>query len=151
MFAFALPAIVKRFLPHGLIVLAVLAGVWFLDHRGYQRAKADAETRLKANAIIIEKALRKSEARMTANMAATDSATAARVEQIETINRTIIQPTLTKEFTREIRFTDPAAGISDELRAAINTALNLIPGTGASAVDGSLTIPLPAPGPARDQ
>jgi hypothetical protein len=146
-----MPALLLRFLPHGLIVLAVLAGVAWIDHRGYQRAKADAETRLKANAIAVAKLLRKSEARMAANMAATDADTAARVDRIETVNRTFIQPTLTKEFTREIRFSDPAAGINDILRATINTAIGLIPVSGSGGTDSSLTVELPDPGAARDQ
>jgi hypothetical protein len=144
-------AIIRPFIPHVAIAAALGVGLWYLDHRGYQRAKADAETRLKANAIAVAKLLRKSEARMAANMAATDADTAARVDRIETVNRTIIQPTLTKEFTREIRFSDPAAGINDGLRAAINTAIGLIPGSGSGGTDSSLTVELPDPGDARDQ
>lgn len=138
-----MPAILLRFLPYGLAVAAVLGAMWYLDHRGYQRAKADAEHERLVNKQAVQAIVSASEKSMLDRLGEIDTDTAARVNTIQTINRTIIQPTLTKELTRETRFADPLAGMSDGVRAEINRARNL---SCAPRLDGGIECPLPPVG-----
>lgn len=142
-------AIVRPFLPHILAVAAILGVVWWLDHRGYSRAQAD----MAAQAARIENAvrsdLRRTEQRLAEKMDANDRAVASQVAGIDAIHRTIIQPTVTRELAREVRYSDPAAGISDGLRAEINRALAAV--ACAPTSDGGISCALPAAERAREQ
>lgn len=142
-------ALLRPLLPHIAAVTAIVALFWWLDHRGYERARAD----MASDAARIENRLRidlrESERRLGDRMMAIDRDMSARIASLDQIHRTIIQPTLLKELTRETRYSDPASGISDGLRAEVNRALAAV--ACAPAPDGGIVCALPDAGSARDE
>ncbi|MDF0540768.1 hypothetical protein PX699_00300 [Sphingobium sp. H39-3-25] len=117
-----MPAWLIRILPHVLVVAAVLGAIWWIDHRGYARARKDAAYERMVTATMIVRARRDSEAAMAAEIAAIGRTVGDQVAGIRQINRTIVQPTLTKEIASNARYSDPAAGVSVQLLDAINAA-----------------------------
>lgn len=139
-------ALLRPLLPHAVALAAILALLWWLDHRGYQRARtemaaeaAHVESRLRAD-------LRQSERQLGERIAAIDRHMATRSAALDSLHRTIIAPTVTKELARETRYSDPALGISDGLRAEINRALAAVACT--AAADGDIVCTLPNAGTA---
>jgi len=106
-----MPAIILRFLPHIAIALAIIGAIFFIDHRGYQRAQAD-QAKLEARIA----------AKITDAVDAIDKKTAVRIADIDTTQRTIVQPVLTREILANPRLSDPDAGITPAMRDAINAA-----------------------------
>jgi len=106
-----IPAWLLRFLPHIAVALAVIGALLFVDHRGYARAQDDQK---------------KLEQRITAKISdavdAIDKKTATRIADIDTTQRTIVQPVLTREIIANPRLSDPALGITPAMRDAINAA-----------------------------
>jgi hypothetical protein len=124
---------------------AVIGAAWYLDHRGYQRAKADAERRQLADAVLAEQKTRRIEKALVEAVAKIDANTGKRISAIDITERTIVQPTLQKEIRSEVRFTDPAAGITVGMLGALNAARAA---SCATAADGAVTCALPAAEPA---
>lgn len=144
-----IPQILLRLLPYGLAALALLGAVLWIDHQGYSRAKHDAERQNLVTALIVKKLVDKSEQRMIEAVSRADTSAGDTIRQIETVNRTIIQPTITREIQNAPRLSDPALGITDVLRLAINQVLALGPDPTDPA--GSVTIELPEGQPAPDE
>ncbi len=142
-----IPLGLKPFLPHILAVAAILGVVWYLDHRGYERAKASLAAQAARIEAKVRSDLRRSEQRLAGRIDALDREVAGQVAGIDALHRTVIQPTITKELTRETRYSDPAAGISDGLRAEVNRALAAV--ACAPAADGGIVCALPDAEPAR--
>lgn len=144
-----MPAILLRLLPHALAVAAILGGLWYIDLRGYQRAQADAARERLITALMLTRAVRQTEAQLGERLAVIASTVDVQIAGIEQLNRTDIRPTIVKELSREIRFTDPAAGIPDSVREAINRGIAA--STCAATADGGIRCPLPGPAAAADQ
>lgn len=122
-----MPLFLKRYDGHIAVVLAIVAAVIYIDHRGYQRAKVDtalAESRRQAAEAEM---VRKIEKTLVEGLAAIDGRTADRLAAIDQVDRTIVQPTIVRELARDPRYSDPAAGISVELRDALNAARGAAP------------------------
>lgn len=122
----AIPAPIRRFLPHALIVLSVvllLGGlVLWIDHRGYQRASHDrdlADAKLRAE---IKQDILDYEHRSVDRENARASDTMGKLDQIAR-NTAAGSARIIKEMTHEVRFTDPALGIPPSVRDEINRAL----------------------------
>ncbi len=141
-------AFLKLFGPHIAIALALGGAIWYLDHQGYQRATRDAEARDLKLRTDLQADLRGVEQALSQKLAAIDADTASARAGIATA-RTIIQPTIVKELTRETRYSDPAAGLSDGLRAAVDRARAALACT--SAPDGGISCALPAAAPSGGQ
>ena len=129
-------AIVLRFLPTILAVAAILGGMAWIDHRGYQRARNDAEADAKfertVTALLIERAARRQEQRLVARIAAIDTALAERLGSIETTRRTNVQPVIAKELARDPSLSEPDRAMSDCLRDAVNAAISETAGPAAA-------------------
>jgi hypothetical protein len=141
-------ALALRFLPHLAVALAVTGALWWIDHQGYERARQDAEARNLKLHTELQAGLRGFEQALSGKLAAIDERTARTRAGIGQ-TRTILQPTLMKELTRETRYADPDAGISDGLRAAIDRARAAV--ACAPAPDGGIVCTLPAAEPAQGQ
>lgn len=139
----------RPFLPH--IAIAGLLGlvVWWIDHQGYQRARDDADRRAAKLENVLRSDLRQSEARLAGTIMETAGKTRATIDAIDLRSTTIIKPTITKEIAREARLSDPALGLSDGLRAAVNRALP--PVTCGAPAPGRLECSLPDAVPAPQQ
>lgn len=144
-----MPAILLRFLPHIAIVLAVLGGVAWIDHKGYQRAKKDAEFERMVQAHQIQIAVNRINTKTADTIALADLNATSTVREVQTFNRTVVQPTLIREIQNAPQLADPDRGITDGLLKLINSALDLGPDTATAS--GSVSIALPESGPAPDE
>ena len=115
--------------PYVGAVVLVGGAVWYIDHRGFSRAEAEADARateLELHRTQLKLDLRgmvdDSETRMSSRIEEGDARLAAQLGNIDQVNLTIIQPTLVKEIQNEVRLSDPSAGITDGVREALNTS-----------------------------
>lgn len=151
MLAFFARPLVKALLPWagGLIaVLAVLVGVAWIDHRGYQRAVQDRDVADLKMRVAIQHDLDRFEKRAIDREADRDRALNEKLAQNATAtdaSKTIIQ----RELTHEIRYTDPGAGIPDRVRAEIDRSLARV--ACARTDGGGIKCTLPDAAAAGDQ
>lgn len=138
-----MPAIILRLLPYIAGVGLILAAIWYLDHRGYQRAQKDAEFERMATAIMIGKYVGKLEAEIRETISGIDRNLAARIDNIDLVQRTIIQPTIEREIRNDPRFSDNSLGITDVMRRAINRAIEQ--SACPTRINGGDCVALPAP------
>lgn len=124
-----LPVWAIKLLPYGAAALALGGAVWYIDHRGYERAETEATARdsqRKLDLAEFEKAVAQEvdglETSMQVAINDSDSRVVSHLNSLEIVNRTVIQPTLTREIQRETRLSDPAAGITDIMRQELNRA-----------------------------
>ena len=138
--------------PYVGAVLLLLGAVWFLDHRGYQRAKHEAEladareeaSRLQMRAEI-DRQVQGLEGRMQKIVSESDTRLRQQIDSIEVQNRTIIQPTITREIQNgPPRLTDPGSGITPGLRDALNAARAQSGCPNSATPDSRTGCPLPA-------
>ncbi|PZU59845.1 MAG: hypothetical protein DI547_05045 [Sphingobium sp.] len=136
-------AFLRPFLPHVLAVALILGGVWWLQHIGYQRGRADAD----ADFARVQAAIRDNRERLETDLAGKmtdgDRTLSSLISSIDADDRTVIQPTITKEIVREARYSDPACAFTDGVFREINAAR----GRSACAArpDGSIECALPQP------
>jgi hypothetical protein len=146
----------RSILKFGLPLLLILGALWFIDHRGYQRAedkykleKAEADARaLEANRLA-EQRSRKLEQVMQGVVTEVDEKLGVRLTSLDVLKQTIIQPTLTKEILSDPRYSNPDAGISVGMLDTLNTARAATNPACTSTANGGLTCPLPAAQPAE--
>lgn len=132
-------------LPYVGAVALVGGAVWYIDHRGYERAEHQAEQRekerqlqLAATAILIRDQAAQTRQEMQQLITDSDNRLSATLRNLDTENTTIVQPTLVKEIRSDPRFTDPSAGITDGMLRAINTARGInTPSTGSASADSN--------------
>lgn len=109
--------------------LLIMGGLWYVDHRGYQRAENEAQQRETKrqldlqifNAMLAQQTKDLEESMQSAIMDS-DGRVVGALQSLDVTNKTVIQPTLTREIQRETRFTDPATGISDGMLRELNRA-----------------------------
>jgi hypothetical protein len=104
------------------ILAALVLGVWYIDHRGYQRAKhhyEEAEAKAQQRA---DELARRIEKTLTDKLAEMDQRTAQRISAIDVEERTVVMPTITREIRNDPRLSDPSSSISDGLLGALNQA-----------------------------
>lgn len=142
-------AMVRPFLPHIAALAALLAAIWYLDHRGYERARRDAAADAALMENKVRSQLRQTERRLAGRIDAIDRGVADQIAGIDATHRTVIQPTIMKELSRETRYGDPAAGISDGLRTEVNRALQTVACSPTPA--GGIVCALPDASPAGEQ
>lgn len=118
-----------KVLPYAGAVALVGGAVWYIDHRGFERAESEAAARETERKLMqaelkieLQKMIRDSELVMAAKVMESDERLVRSLDNIDQVNRTIIQPTLTREIRNEARLSDPNAGITDGVREALNTA-----------------------------
>src|SRR5690606_34270669 len=105
----------------------------------------DAKFERMATAMLIDRYVSGLEERLRDTIASIDRNLAAKIDDMELVQRTIIQPTIEKEIRNDPRFSDNSLGLADGMRDAINRARS------QSACPASLTggdcVALPAPTP----
>ena len=123
---------VLKLLPYVGAVALVGGAVWYIDHRGYERAEEEAKARETERQLFqaqleikLQRMVNDSETRMAAKIIESDQRITEQLANIDQVNRTIVQPTLIKEIQNEARLSDPSAGITDGMRGAINSARGL--------------------------
>lgn len=150
----ALPIWALKVLPYVGAVVLVGGAVYYIDHRGYKRAEAEATARENERLLLvkdielkIQESIHQSELRMQGQLIALDAQLSEKIAAIETINRTIVQPTLVKEIASDPRFSDPSLGITDGMHGAINRARSLSQRPCAPGADARNCFSLPTPEP----
>lgn len=106
---------------HLLIGALILFAIWKIDQNGYNRAKSQAEAAERARQEMESRIARQMEKALSERFRAIEghvSKEVARIDAAEGSTRTIIQ----KEIRNDPRLSDPARGMSDELRAALDRA-----------------------------
>lgn len=142
-----------KVLPYIGVVLLLGTAVWYLDHRGYERATAEATARDNERklqnatfAILLAQQTRDQEGTMQ-NIINTSDAKLGDVLNNLTVEHNTTNQTIIKEIASDPRFTDPAAGISDGMLRAINTArgASARPCPAGSNATACFTLPDPEP------
>lgn len=141
----ALWLFLRPLLPHLGIALALAGAVLWIDHNGYSRAERKAEQRQLVDAIVAERKTRRIEQALGEAVAAIDGKVATRVDAIRVLRETIIQP-MQKEISIETRYRDDACSLTPGVLRGIQQARGA---TATAGPDGSVTVALPAPSPAR--
>ena len=110
-------------------ILLVGGAVWYIDHRGFERAEAEAIARDNERKLmeaelerVLELKVGELETAMQTAINESDARVVNSIDRLNVVNRTIIQPTLVKEIQSETRFSDPAAGITDGMLRELNRA-----------------------------
>ncbi|MBB3035364.1 hypothetical protein [Alteriqipengyuania lutimaris] len=116
-------AIWLRWGPHLIVLGLVLGVIWFIDHRGYQRAQKDAELERAKTAVAIEEAVAGLEEDLIDAINAQGVQVVETENRIERVERTQVQPVIQKELRNAPHLSDPAAGYGVGLRDAVNAAI----------------------------
>jgi hypothetical protein len=130
-----------KMLPGALAVVAIIGAVWWINHEGYQRAMTDRDAADAKMLVKIRDDLRVHEARLAVSIASVagqyqgqhDALAAAGVR---------LRPIILQESKNAPRLSDPAAGLTPGLLAAVNQARSL--GPCAAAPSGRIECALPA-------
>ncbi|WP_374406532.1 hypothetical protein [Pelagerythrobacter sp.] len=128
-------ALFSRIWPHLAVVALVIGAIWWIDHRGYQRAQGDAKFERTVTALLIEKRAGQLEAELTDRLAERDRVLVDRLASLDGIERTVIQPVIREELANAPHLSDPAAGYGERLRDAINDAIRQSAGPAAPVRD----------------
>lgn len=120
-----------------LAILAALAGAaWYIDKRGHDRAEARFRNeQLEAERREAE-LLRKIETTIAHRIGVLEARTAERLTAIGRIERTVVQPVLTREIRNDPHYTDPAHGVSAGVLDALNEARRASGDPGAAGERG---------------
>lgn len=102
---------------------AVAGFIWWIDSNAAERTRGQIEAARMKSQIALRSDLRQSEQRLAGTIHQIAAQVGAQIETIESRHQTIIRPTLVRELTRETRLSDPAAGITDGVRAQLNRSL----------------------------
>ena len=116
-------SLASRFLPHLIVVALIVGAVWWIDHRGAERAEKAAEFERMVTALLIEKRAAKIEQNLTAKLAAREGVLVDRLGRIDREARTVIKPVIREELRNAPHLSDPDAGYGERLRDAINAAI----------------------------
>lgn len=134
----------RPYLAHIAIGLAIVGGVWWIHHSGYQAAKRDAEARESRERIAAAEHTRAIEKALGEAVVAIDGRLGDKIDAIRVLRQTIVQP-MQKEISVETRYRDASCNLTDGVYEAIQHARSA---SAASGIDGSVTIPVPpAAGP----
>ena len=147
----AIPAPIRRFLPHVMIVLAVvlvLGGlVLWIDHKGYQRATDDRNAADNKMMVWIGEQLRAYEGRAVDRENKRAADTNSKLDHISKVAQGS-QTKIIKELSHEVRYTDPALGYPAGVRDSLNETL--ASSTCARTDDGGIVCTVRKADPAAD-
>jgi hypothetical protein len=114
-------SLLGRFWPHLAALAALLGAVWFLDHRGYQRAEREHEL-AEARAAAHQSELRRIiERGMAEDMQRIENSLAARLRGISQSNAAT-QTIIEREVSRAPNLRSPACTMPSSVRDALNAA-----------------------------
>lgn len=143
-----------RIAPYAAAAVALGGAVWYIDHRGFERAEAEATARDNAErlqeqrlVILIGTLTSQSEQRLQTLLNNQNTQLTQALGQIETTSRTVVQPTLVREIASDPRFSDVDRGITDGMLGAINTsrALSQCPNPAGTVGIDCLALPASLP------
>jgi len=142
----AIKPVLLKLLPGALAVLAVVAAVWRIDDGGYKRAMADRDAADAKLQLKIDADLRASESRLAVSIAGIAGSYQGQHDALAAAGARL-QPIILQESKNAPRLSDPAAGLTPGLLAAVNGARAL--GPCATTAAGGVECALPAAPPGR--
>lgn len=107
--------------PQLLIAAAILGGVAWIDHNGYQRAEKAAIARENAAELAAQNRQAAIQKQIADGLSQIDAANAERISQINA-TRSTVNTVIQKEIASSPRFTAPAEGITPAMLDALNKA-----------------------------
>lgn len=129
-----------RLWAYAAAVAIVLAVIFWVDHRGYERARRDAQVEQLTTEILARRRTARLEQAMTDAIARIDGNLSDRLTQIRVIRETL-QPIIQRETISDPRYRDPACAVTGGVLDALNRARAA---TDPAASASELYIPLPA-------
>ena len=130
-----MPVWLARYLPHLLVVGAVIGAIWFIDHRGYQRAQKDAQFERLVTARLIDRRIAQLENEPAQQLHELDGALVAELGNIETVRRTVVQPAIEEAIRNDPSLGDPDRAVDRSVLDALNTAIEQSACPGRAAGD----------------
>lgn len=138
-------AIVAPFVPFVALAALLMGAVWFLDHRGYERAERDAERRWQEQIAIAAADARRRERETASAINKIDKNTSERLKNLQVKRQTIVQ-NITQELANDPRYYNREFALSDRVQHYINSARAE---SSVAAASGKSVVELPIP-PATD-
>lgn len=102
-------------------ILAILGAVWFLDHRGYQRAREEQRALDAREAIRLSEMRRAIEQGLTVDMQGIEDRLASRLRSIAE-TRSATQTIIEREVSRAPNLSSPQCTMPVSVRDALNSA-----------------------------
>lgn len=116
-----MPLWLLKMLPNLMIGVAIIGFIAWIDHNAAERTKARLDAQAKAIENNMRSELRRSEQRLAIKVIGLgDDMVAVRADLDRT--RAALAPTVAKEIAHAPRLSDPAAGLTPGLLAAVNSA-----------------------------
>lgn len=147
MTAFALTDGMKLFLGKFgmplLILIALAAGVLFIDQRGFNRAKEQDHNRELERQLITAAVVAKIDADLDQRLGTIAGKLGVKIDTIDKEGKTVVQPIITRELLRDPRLAAPGSCLSPGLLDAINAARGYPAGAdlGQAGSAGAGTVP----------
>jgi hypothetical protein len=104
------------------IAIALGLAVWFIDHRGYQRAQEEERLRIAERQELTRAIVQEIDGRLDRRLLELATQTAGQIQTIDTEGKTVVQPIITREILRDRSLADPSRCLSPGLLAAVNAA-----------------------------
>lgn len=127
-------AFLRAYGVHIAIALAILGGLWWVDHRGYSRGQADAEAARLERLEQTRELVKAIDVKLDQRLSHIETNLAGQLAAIDTEERTIVTPTITREILSDPRLSSPACAVSDSLLRELNRARGHSVGVDAPAV-----------------
>lgn len=105
-----------------LVVILLLAGVWYLDHRGYERAKDEDAARQLEQVQLTGAVVRQIDGDLGGKLEAIASSTSDKIQTIDTEGKTVVQPIITRELIRDPALSAANSCLTPSLLEAVNAA-----------------------------
>ena len=134
-------ALLRLIAPHIAVVAAIAAIIWWIDDNAADRTREQLAAASAASEIRLRADLRQSEQRLAETLHGIDRSVTDQLAAIDLVG-TVIQPTVTREIIRDPRLSDPDAGLTAGLLAAVNRARAA--GACSATADGGIECALPA-------
>lgn len=137
--------LLARFWPHMVGLAVILGALAWVDHRGYERAIADAEAEKlerQTETLVLRAGITKE---LDAKLEKADAGLHAKLETINTERMTNVDPILARELGRDPRLADPARCLTPGLLVAVNAARGHAAAGDAAAPVGRDPASLPGP------
>lgn len=126
----------------------LLLALYAVDRRAEQRGKNEVRLEAAEQKQIVDAIVDEIKTEMLNENRRRDDELRSALENIRTVDRTIIKPTLVKEIQSDPRFSNPDVGITDGMFDSLNAARRL---TGPSALVSRERSALPAARPLEGQ
>jgi hypothetical protein len=104
------------------ILAAIVGGLWYVDHRGFERAKAEDLARANERALITQAVVSKVDGDLAGKLNAIGGQLGIKIDTLDREGKTVVQPIITRELAADPRLAAPGSCLTPGLLDAINAA-----------------------------